>query len=83
VVVAEQNRRVAGKFKIGVSSKYDHFLLRRKPGGGLGRRGSGGNGEGIGFGERDGVVVVVGVGNYELCGVHTASLHLLPCGTPL
>jgi len=82
VVVAEQHRRVAGKFKIVVSCKHGHLLLRREPGGGLCRRGGGGNGEGIGFGERNGVVVVVGVGDYELCGVHTASLHLLPCGTP-
>lgn len=34
------------------------------------------------FGEGVGVVVFIGVGDYELCGVHTASLNLLSGGTP-
>lgn len=39
VVVAEQNRRIAGEFQIGMRGENRQILLRRQHGGGLGRRG--------------------------------------------
>lgn len=51
-----------------------------------GSRDGGGGGDGVGgrmmrFWEREGVVVFMGVGYEEVCGVHTASFDLFSCGT--
>jgi hypothetical protein len=84
----------AGEVEVRMNGENCWILwLRRSSGGAFARRvivgrvdggsygGGYGGGRGMRFGERKGVVVIIGVGYEEVCGVHTASFNLFSSGT--
>jgi len=82
---------VTGEVKVRMSDENGLFFQlgsggrrlagRRSVDGSRDGGGGGGGGWMMRFWEREGVVVFMGVGYEEVCGVHTASFDLFSCGT--